>query len=258
MRKTVAIIQPHYLPWLGYFDMIDQVDTFVFLDTVQRVRHSWHHRNRIRTDQGWCWLTLPLTRKDPLGQSLREARIVQGKWIRRHARSIEVAYRRAESWRDHGDALLSTLLARSEEDRLVEVTIPLVEALAARLGIRTPFIRASELDVEQVDRVDYLVSICESLGADEYLSPLGARAYLQHSEIFSDSGVRLRFHHYDHPVYPQRFEGFVSHLSAVDLLLNCGPASLEILRSGRRPAFRASEARRAPTQSAWEAAGHAG
>lgn len=255
--KTVAIIQPHYLPWLGYFDMIDQVDTFVFLDTVQRVRQSWHHRNRIRTAQGWCWLTLPLTRDEPLGRSLKEARIASGNWAHLHARSIEVAYRRSRFWPDHGEALLSSLRSRAAEERLVEVTIPLVEELAARLGIRTPFVRASDLDLEHVDREEYLVSICESLGADEYLSPIGALTYLQDSEVFMDSGIRLRFHHYDHPVYPQRFEGFISHLSVVDLLLNAGPESLEILRSGRKAPFSASEAtRQVTTQNLFDAVGY--
>lgn len=240
--RTVAIIQPHYLPWLGYFDMIDQVDTFVFLDTVQFVRRSWQHRNRIKTPQGWCWLSLPVSAREGSRPTLHDARIVQGVgWAEQHGRSVSLAYGRAPHWEQWGpwwEALMDRVAGGFG---LTDVTCTLVTEIARRVGIGTTFVRASDLSVGRTGKDDYLASLCARLGAERYLSPYGSLDYLRDSQAFEQQGIELLFHRYEHPIYPQRFGDFLSHLSIVDVLFNAGPKALDIVRAGRRPSFSREE-----------------
>jgi hypothetical protein len=227
-----AIMQPTYLPWMGYFDLADQADVFVFLDTVAFSRQSWQQRNRILAGGDVLWLTVPV--RHALGMPIREIEIDATRpWRRKHWGSLEQAYRRAEHW-----AELSGILAPLYEREwrlLAELDVAGIRALAAQLGIETEFVHASSLAPPAGERDEALVDICRQLGATTYLSPAGAVAYLDSDERFSAAGIELRFHAYEHPTYPQWSAEFTSHLSVVDLLAHAGPAALETIRSGRLP-----------------------
>lgn len=231
-------MQPTYLPWIGYFDLMDQADCFVLLDTVQFERQSWQQRNRIKTAQGAEWLTVPIVREFP--QRIAAVRInAATDWASKHWRTIEQNYRRAPFWNRYAGALETMYSARWE--KLVELNSTLIEWLKNALHISTPLVRASELAVSG-QRESLLVNLCEYLRADVYLSPLGSAVYLTNQEPFTAKGICVEFQHYEHPVYRQLYPPFVSHLSALDLLLNEGEASLSILRSGRRAAYSMVEA----------------
>ena len=229
---TIAIMQPTYLPWAGYFDLVDQGDLFVFLDTVQFEKQSWQQRNRIKTPSGALWLTVPCRQRLP--QSITEVRIdPASKWRRKHWLSLSANYAHAPHWHVHRGAL-EAIYAR-DWDRLVDLNVAMITLMASLLGIAARFVRASEMSLESGDRTGRLVEICTRLGADTYLSPRGAFVYLESDRPFTDRGIRLRFQRFDTPEYRQSFGDFIPGLSAIDLLINEGPSALGLIRSARRP-----------------------
>jgi WbqC-like protein family len=230
----VAIAQPTYLPWLGYFDLIDQVDAFVILDSVQFEKQSWQQRNRIKTPAGLQWLTVPVIRR--FGQLIDDVEIRDVDFWRNHLRAIELNYRRAPFFENYFREL-SGKLRCSERSRLVALNVRLIEWLMSVFGIRTPLFLSSRLD-QPGKRTQLLANICACLGASEYVSPLGSVAYLsQEIDIFQRRSIDVVFQNYEHPSYRQMFAPFVPYASILDLIFNEGERSLEIVRSGRRDAL---------------------
>jgi hypothetical protein len=235
----VCIMQPTYLPWIGYFDLIDQSDAFVVLDTVAFSRQSWQQRNRIAAPQGPIWLTVPVRRVPD--QPIGEVEIDNGRpWRRKHWASIEMNYRRAPHWDSCAPALAPVY--EREWMRLAELNLALIHCLCELSGVKGSFVLASQMPEAAGAREQRLVDICRALGADTYLSPLGALDYLQTSTGFAEAGIELRFQAYEHPTYPQATASFASHLSFLDALVNLGPSSASVMRAGRRPAMTLTEA----------------
>lgn len=233
----VAIAQPTYLPWLGYFDLLDQVDEFVFLDSVQFEKQSWQQRNRIKTPTGLQWLTVPVVFRGRLGQKIVDVEIREPEFWRDHVRAIELNYRRAPYFQHYFEPIRDLLRSSAECGRLATLTIQFVQWFARELGIQTPTVRTSEL-AAQGKRTQLLAEICSLLKADSYLSPLGSADYLlDEIDVLTQAGVDVAFQHYEHPTYRQVFPPFEPYASVLDLLLNHGGGSLEIIRSGRRTPF---------------------
>lgn len=224
----VAIHQPQFLPWLGYLDKIDRVDLFVLLDSVQFKKHEWQNRNRIRTAQGWQWLTVPVLHH--FGQRIADVRINERtSWRAKHLRALELHYARAA----HREPVLQGLRAiynRSWE-RLVDLNIAVLRWLLGEFGITTPLRLSSEMSLPE-DPTERLVAICRTVGATRYLAGSGARAYMDFGK-FEAAGIPVEIQEFRHPVYRQCYEPFVPGLSAIDLLLTCGGESLQSLRNAR-------------------------
>lgn len=236
----IAISQPAYLPWLGYFDLIDQVDAFVLLDNVQFEKQSWQHRNRIKTPTGLQWLTVPVAFRGHFGQRIFEVQIREPEFVGTHVKGIELNYRRAPFFERYFSEF-AELLRLHCSSRLSVLTQQLIEWFCSVLDIRTKILRASDLD-GMGRRSELLISICGLLKADSYLSPLGSAVYLMDDlGAFSTANIQVGFQHYEHPSYRQMFPPFISHASVLDLILNEGPNSLSILRGGRRLAFSPQE-----------------
>lgn len=216
----VAVLQPSYLPWLGYLHQMASCDAFVFYDDVQYDKNGWRNRNRIRTasKEGWSWLTIPVQASGY--PKINEVRIDERTpWRRKHLASIRHAYARASHY-DQFDEHIVTLFDDGG-DSLSEVAIHSVMLLARAFAISTPTVRSSELSLTG-DRNTRLLAICRHFGADEYLSGVAAQSYLDVG-LFERSGIRVLWQEFRHPVYEQQLPGFISHLSALDTLLNAGP-----------------------------------
>ncbi|HZU42534.1 MAG TPA: WbqC family protein [Terriglobales bacterium] len=236
----IAILQPTYFPWCGYFDLIDQVDTFVILDNVQFEKRSWQHRNRIKTPTGLQWLTVPVLVHGRFQQKINEVEICEPAFARKHVRSIACNYSGALYVKKHLGAI-SELLECDPGARLSDLNLRIIEWLCSAMQVRRNFVSASALQATG-RRTELLANICVELGATEYLSPLGSAEYLlAEMQAMALRGVDVTFQHYEHPVYRQQHPPFVPYASALDLLLNEGPNALEIIRSGRRPAYQPSE-----------------
>jgi hypothetical protein len=237
----IAVCQPTYLPWLGYFDLIDQVDAFVLLDTVQFEKQSWQQRNRIKTPTGLQWLTVPVMFRGRLGQQILEVEIRDPDFVRKHLRAVELNYRRAPFFETYFPELSQILQSCSSSTFLVDLNIRIIRWLNSILGIRIQVLRSSQLN-EKGRRSQLLVNICRALSADSYLSPLGSSTYLLDDlSLFSHADIKVAFQHYEHPQYRQLFPPFVSHASVLDLTFNEGPAALEIIRCGRGRPWRSEE-----------------
>jgi hypothetical protein len=237
----IAIAQPTYLPWLGYFDLLDQVDKFVLLDTVQFEKQSWQQRNRIKSPTGLQWLTVPVVFRGRLGQRIVDVEIREAEFWRDHLRAVELNYRRAPFFDEYYTALSELMPSASSGLRLADLTIGLLRWLAEELRIKTAIVRSSELAVDG-KRTNLLAEICSLLGATTYLSPLGSADYLLNElPILTGRGVNVVFQHYEHPEYRQLFPPFQAHASALDLLFNEGGNSLPIVRRGRRTPFAPAE-----------------
>jgi WbqC-like protein family len=237
----IAIAQPTYLPWLGYFDLLDQVDKFVLLDTVQFEKQSWQQRNRIKTPTGLMWLTVPVVFRGRLGQSIVDVEIREPDFWRNHLRAVELNYRRAPFFDDYNPAFCELLRTASSGLRLADLTIGLLRWLAEAIGISTPIVRSSELAVDG-KRTQLLAEVCSLLGATTYVSPLGSADYLLNElPILTGRSINVVFQHYEHPEYRQLFPPFEAHASVLDLLFNEGGNSLATLRKGRRTPFAPEE-----------------
>ena len=243
-----AIMQPTYLPWAGYFDLVDRVDRFVFLDDVQVPGRSWAVRNRILLAGAEHYLTVPLRKVRERAERLFSNTPIdyEQDWPARHLKTIRQAYSKAPFF-EPVFADLAGLLARRYAT-IGELNITLIHALCGRIGIEDRFCRASQIPGVSGGKDVRLAAICRALGATAYLSAQGSAAYIEMERpagAFPAAGVELYYHHFAHPEYPQRGAGFVSHLSVVDLLMNCGYAdALGVVRSGRREMIPAAEFRR--------------
>jgi hypothetical protein len=237
----IAIAQPTYLPWLGYFDLLDQVDKFVLLDSVQFEKQSWQQRNRIKTPAGLLWLTVPVIFRGRLGQRILDVEIREAEFWRDHLRAVELNYRRAPFFEMYYSEFSELLQAASTALRLADLNLALLHWLSEKMGIKTPIVRSSELAVDG-KRTQLLAEICGLLAANTYISPLGSADYLLNElPILTERRVAVLFQHYEHPSYRQLFPPFQTHASVLDLLFNEGEKALAMVRSGRRTPFTPAE-----------------
>jgi len=228
----VSIAQPAYIPWLGYFDRISKSDIHIVLDNVMMDGSSktkFANRNKIRTPNGWSWLTVPLravSRSDE--KAISDLEITSGmNWPEKHWKTMQSNYSRSAYYSNYSDYF------KSFYQQTWIYLAPMLEEstrfLLQELGIQTQQLKSSKLSPRS-KKSDLILELCLIVGATTYLSgPLG-RDYLD-VDAFEKAGIDLKYHDYIHPSYDQCFDGFVPYMSVVDLLFNHGEKSLEILTS---------------------------
>lgn len=231
--KSIAIMQPTFLPWIGYFSLIDSVDEFVFFDHVQFEKRSWQQRNKIRTPNQEMWLSVPISSKGKQSQAIKDAEILyDGKKspFEKIMGSIETNYKKAPYYKDYGEELNMFFLGRPKF--ISDLNQDVIRWMCGKLAVATPIVRSSDLDVTGT-KADLLVDVCQARKAMRYVSTPGSKVYLDESDAFELSGISLSYHEYVHPSYSQIHGDFLPYMSVLDLLFNEGPASGEIMRSGR-------------------------
>ncbi len=221
-----AIHQLQYWPGLRFFAKMRAAGLFIYLDDVQFEKREFQNRNRIRTPRGWQYLTAPVVSKGRFSQKINEVELDNSAdWRADHLQAIKLNYARAPFFREHLPAL-EALYSRDYR-LLADLAIATMDLLKEGLGIKTPVKFSSEYAVEELSSAR-LARLCVKAGADEYLSGAGAKAYLD-PNVFSYAGIGLSWQHFEPRHYPQAFPGFEPDMSALDLLLNCGPRSSEWL-----------------------------
>ena len=223
----VAVHQPQYLPWIGYFDKMRRADVFCYLNDVQYKKNEWQNRNRIKTAQKWQWLTVPVRYRFP--EKINEVRINNStQWSKKHLQALKTNYSRAPYFKEY-ISVFEDIFSR-EWELISELNIHLIECLKNALQMKEKkTIISSELTLRE-DPTDRLIDICKALGADTYLAGQGGADYMDTTR-FAENGLKVIMQEFKHPVYPQLFKDFKSHLSIVDLLFNCGPESLDVIRN---------------------------
>lgn len=222
----VAIHQPNFLPWLGYFYKMARCDTFVWLDSVPYAKGSYTNRVKIKTAAGPQWWTVPVETHGKLGQPILEVRTSDTvDWRKKSIMTLRTNYQGCPHFQPHADRIFEIL--GGTDDRLAELNIRLIEYVAQQLGIRTPLRRSSQMAARGA-ATDLLIALSKEVGADTYLSGSGGANY-QDAAAFQAAGLQLTYANYQHPVYPQAFGDFVPGLSIVDLLFNAGADSARIL-----------------------------
>ena len=231
---VVAIVQPTFLPWAGWFDLADQVDMLILLDDVAFSKQSWQQRNRLRTPEGLSYVTVPVRTAGRLGQRIIDTEIVGDGAIDKLIRTVAQNYSRAAHFSRYFTQFSAVLRQSASSGMLSGLNCGLIEWFGVQLGIATPRVRSSELGV-QGTRGALVAKLCERVGATRYISPAGAQEYLLEDRAEFDSrGIVVELQVYEHPVYRQCFQPFIPYASALDLLLNEGDSAGAILRAGRR------------------------
>ncbi len=231
-----VVSQPTFLPWVGWFDLVDQADVMVILDDVQFYKRSWQQRNQIRTRNGLEFLTVPVKTAGRREQLIRDCELADQSSIVKMIKTIRANYAKTHFFRDIIDELEKTMIAGAEMGSLLELNCALISWIAGRLDITTPMYRASTINVGG-RRGEHLAAICEHVEADHYLSPAGAENYLiEDKNAFDRRNISVWLHVYEHPEYDQQFMPFIPFASALDLIFNVGPKAAQVMRSGRRPA----------------------
>jgi hypothetical protein len=218
---TVCIMQPTYLPWSGYFNLIAQAEDFVFLDDVQFSHQSWQQRNRIVVDGRPFVLSVPVLTSERGPQPICEVRVDESKnWRKKHLRTLQQAYAR-HPFGKQAAALVEGAMGGGS-DLLMEIDIAVIRAFCRALELAPRFHRSSELAVTGA-RSQRLLEMCRLLGAKTYLSPRGSEDYLEEDGVFVGSEIALVYQQFVPAPYPQRGAAeFISHMSIVDLVANVG------------------------------------
>lgn len=230
--KTVAITQSNYIPWKGYFDLINSADECILLDSVQYTRRDWRNRNRIKTPDGARWLSIPVEVKGKYLQKTEDVVVSDARWAERHWQSIRHNYAKAEHFGAY-ERFFEDLYLGTRETRLSAVNHRFITALCGVLGITSRISWSHDYHVED-GRTERLVGLARQAGATRYLSGPAARAYLD-EPLFEAAGIEVRYMDYSgYSEYPQLFPPFEHGVTVVDLVLNTGSAAGTFMKSLHR------------------------
>ena len=235
----IGILQPAYIPWLGYFEQIAYVDLFVFMDDVQYTRHDWRNRNRVKTSAGESWLTVPVKRH-AFGTPINQIEINYAKdWTVKQLKTLQHTYGVCDHFQPFFDTFKAQLQQRYE--RLVDLDCALIREISRYLNITTPFALASEVPREpapanaDADAKNWrILEICRHFDAKVLYDGASAAQFIN-VERFAREGFRVVFQDYLHPSYPQRFGDFLTHMSTLDLIFNVGSDARSVLLSSPAP-----------------------
>lgn len=226
--RTISIHQPVYLPWLGFFKKIISSEVFVILDDVQYEKNGWQNRNKIRTDKGEIWLTVPV--KSKFGTLLKNVTIDNSSnWAKKHSKSITLNYSKAKFFSKYWNGLEK--IYQIEFDNLIDLNLKIIKYLMEKFNIKTKTMLSSELEICDQGS-DRILKICKALGADSYLSGVAGKDYLKIDE-FRRNNIQVMFQNFQHPFYNQIFDPFYPNMASIDLLFNEGGNAEKILKKAK-------------------------
>ncbi len=233
--KTVAIVQSCYVPWKGYFDLINRVDEFILYDDRQFTRRDWRSRNRIKTPQGVAWLSIPVAVKGRYHQRIDETEVADPDWAERHWKTLVHSYSAAPAFREYASSIEGMYEQASRENLLSRINRCFIDGVCEILGIDTP--RSWSTDyAASGERTARLVSLCQATGASRYLSGPTAREYLDEA-AFAEAGIVLEYADYTgYPEYEQLYPPFEHAVTILDLIFHVGSEAPHYLKSLSRAA----------------------
>ena len=227
-RKTVVILQSNYIPWKGYFDILNTADEFIFYDQVQYTKNDWRNRNRIKTPQGVNWLTIPV-RQNSLDQNIDQTLVSDPKWAIKHWRTLAQVYAKAPHFKAYRDEL-EALYTDPGSEHLSIINRRFIELICQWLGSTTRLTWSSEYDLVE-GKTARLVKLVQDAGGTHYLTGPAAQNYLE-TDLFEQAGITVEWMDYSgYPEYRQPFGPFEHGVTVLDLLFNEGPNAPQFMKS---------------------------
>lgn len=227
--KKIAILQSNYIPWKGYFDLINMVDEFVLYDDMQYTRRDWRNRNKIKTPQGLKWLTIPVDVKGKYYQKINETLVSDASWSIKHWKTIAQFYSNAQFFKYYSD-LFEDFYMYNERQSLSSINAGLIGIINSILGIKTKITFSSDYALLG-GKTEKLLGICKQSGADVYLSGPSAKEYFDDT-LAEEMGIKVEWMDYSgYPEYCQLYDGFEHGVSVLDLIFNQGPSAIKFMKS---------------------------
>jgi hypothetical protein len=216
--KKISISQSNYIPWLGYFDLINRVDEFILYDDVQYTRRDWRNRNKIKTPKGLKWLTIPVDVKGKYFQKINETKISDKSWAVKHWQQIKQNYAKAKNFKKYKD-IFEELYLSCKEEYLSEINHKFIIAINQILGIKTKIRFSSEFEIYG-NRTEKLINICKQSNARIYISGPAARSYFD-EQLANKENIQIKWMNYDnYKEYEQLYAPFEHGVTILDLILN--------------------------------------
>ncbi len=229
-RKKVAILQSSYIPWKGYFDIINSVDEFILLDSVQYTKRDWRNRNVIVNGEKLTWLTIPVKTKGLYHQRIEDVRVLDHTWAKRHFATIRHCYCRSAWFESYERIFSETWENAAGEDLLCRINKIFIEMVCNLLKIKTK-LSISNIYEPEGKGSSLILDLCIKSGASVYITGPKARNYLEEN-TFTEAGIQVIYFDYkDYPEYPQQSPLFRHNVSVIDLILNTGPAATDYMLS---------------------------
>jgi len=229
MSKKIAILQSNYIPWKGYFDMINMVDEFILYDTEQYTRRDWRNRNKIKTVNGTIWLTVSVQVKGNYFQKISDTKISEHKWRKKHWTSIKNNYSKSKYFNDYKD-IFDELYLNSDEMVLSKINYNFICAINKILGIDTKITWSEDYEIKG-EKTEKLLNICKQARATEYVSGPAAKDYFD-EKLFEQENIKITWMDYSgYPEYSQLFPPFEHGVSILDLIFNEGENATKFMKS---------------------------
>jgi hypothetical protein len=226
--KKIAILQSNYIPWKGYFDIIQKSDVFVIYDEVQYTKNDWRNRNLIKTPNGLEWLTIPVKQKN-LDQKINETFVSQHNWNKKHWNTLAGNYSKAPFFKRYSEEF-KDLFLEIETDNLSEINLLFIKKINFLLEINTEIIDSQSLQLIG-DKNERLIEAIKKLNGTHYISGPAAKSYLN-TAAFEKEDIHVEWMDYsNYPEYPQMFSPFKHNVTILDLLFNVGPDSKKFLNT---------------------------
>jgi hypothetical protein len=216
--KKTAISQSNYIPWKGYFDLINRVDEFILYDDVQYTRRDWRNRNKIKTPQGLQWLTIPVDVKGKYLQKINEIKISDKGWGVRHWQQIKQNYAKAKNFKKYKD-IFEELYLSCKEEYLSEINHKFIIAINQILGIKTKIRFSSEFEIYG-NQTEKLINICKQCNSTVYISGPAAKTYFD-EKLAKKENILVKYMNYEnYKEYKQLYPPFEHGVTILDLILN--------------------------------------
>ncbi|WP_416652703.1 WbqC family protein [Candidatus Pseudothioglobus sp. Uisw_086] len=227
--KKIAILQSNYIPWKGYFDLINLVDEFILYDDMQYTKRDWRNRNKIQTPNGLQWLSIPIIVKGKYFQKISKTKISDNNWGKKHWNVLKQNYSKAQHFKESKD-VFEDLYLNNKDEYLSQVNYKFIGAINKILGISTKIRWSSEFDLTD-GQTEKLLGICKDCDADVYLSGPSAKDYLDEN-IFMQNNIKVEWMNYsNYPKYQQILKPFEHQVTILDLIFNEGENATKFMKT---------------------------
>ncbi|MBE7386052.1 MAG: WbqC family protein [Leptolyngbya sp. SIO1E4] len=230
MGKRVAIVQSNYIPWKGYFDLINSVDEFILFDDMQYTRRDWRNRNKIKTPKGTEWITIPVNVKGKFYQKINETQVANNTWVQDHWKALLHNYGKAKYFSDLKSEIWTLYETAGQISLLSDINYLFIDFICRLVGVHTKLSWSSDYEIFG-GKNERLISLCQQAGGTHYVSGPAAKDYIDIDQ-FTQADLDVTFFSYsDYPEYDQRFPPFEHSVSILDLLFNEGDRAPKFMKS---------------------------